>query len=30
MTEEEKKEFLRTKSKYEQTWLDDFDMDFFN
>lgn len=28
MTEEEKKEFLRTKSKYEQTWLDDFDMDF--
>lgn len=28
MTEEEKKEFLRTKSKYAQTWLDDFDMDF--
>ena len=28
MTEEEKKEFLRIKSKYKQTWLDNFDMDF--
>lgn len=28
MTEEEKKEFLRTKEKYAQTWLDNFDMDF--
>ncbi len=28
MNEEEKKEFLRTKEKYAQTWLDNFDMDF--
>lgn len=28
MNEEEKKEFLRIKSKYKQTWLDNFDIDF--
>ena len=28
MNEEEKKEFLRIKAKYKQTWLDNFDMDF--
>lgn len=28
MNEEEKKEFLRIKTKYKQTWLDNFDMDF--
>ena len=28
MNGEEKKEFLRIKAKYKQTWLDNFDMDF--